>query len=131
MALSDAEQAAYARELKERDVRQKGLDAVVKAATQAVASRISKRKPTLFSHFFYGAMGIDPRHLTMWYLFESDAELTDAKSSGLTDSIADLTRDELAARGFPEGAIPLICVAFTTQEDIQRVAGGDYRLYFQ
>ena len=52
--------AEYERELRERAARAR-LDAIVKAATDAVAADIASAPPRLSSHFFYGATGVHPR----------------------------------------------------------------------
>ena len=111
--------------------RQEVLALIVKHATDAVASEMSQRSPSIVQHFFYGAIGINPCHLATWYLFRTDAELAEARSSGLTDHIADLTRSNLTAYGYPAEAIPNVSISFTTDEDIQRKTGGNYRYYFQ
>jgi hypothetical protein len=124
-------EADYQRELRERDARQKRFDAVVVAATDAVASAIVGSKPALHSRFFYGATGIHPRHLVTWYLFATDVELEEAKRVGLTGRIDALTREHLARQGYPAEAIPEVMVSFTTDEDIQHQTGGDYWAYFK
>lgn len=124
-------EADYRRELRERDARQRRLDAVVAAATDAVAVSIEGSKPALHSRFFYGATGIHPRHLVTWYLFATDLEFEEAKRAGLTARIDALTREHLARQGYPDEAIPEVMVSFTTDEDIQRQTGGDYWAYFK
>lgn len=119
------------RDLRERDARQARLDAVVGAATDAVASAIEGSTPTLHSRFFYGATGIHPRHLVTWYLFATNVELEEARLTGLTGRIDALTREQLARLGYPAEAIPEVMVSFTTDEDIQRETGGDYWAYFK
>jgi hypothetical protein len=122
---------AYRWELRNRAQRQQRLDSIVKRASDEVSNQISGRRPPLFMHFFYGATGINPRHLVVWYLFRTDAELAEAQSSGLTDEIANLTRSRMSLFGYPQEAVSQISVSFTTDEDIQRKTGGDYRHYFQ
>ena len=122
---------SYKQDLRERDIRQKHLDAIVQSATDAVASAVAADSPSLRSHFFYGASGIHPRHLVTWYLFSTDAEYAEAQSSGLTQRIDSLTRNELTLRGYPPDSVADIHVSFTTDEDIQRETGGDYWSYFK
>ena len=122
---------AYQQELRERDARQKHLDAIVKAATDAVAAAVARTAPRLHRHLFYGATGIHPRHLVTWYLFATDADFAEARRNGLTERIERLTREYLGQKGYPAESLPKIQVGFTTDEDIQREAGGDYWAYFK
>ena len=123
--------AEYQQELRECAARQARLDAIVTAATDAVAADIASATPRLSSHFFYGASCIHPRHLVTWYLFATDAELAEARRNGLTERNEVLTRDYLGQRGYPAEALPQIRVGFTTDEDVQRTTGGDYWAYFK
>lgn len=122
---------AYQRELHERDIRQKELDAIVRTATDVVAAQIADTLPRLLHHFFYGASAIHPRHLVCWYLFATDAEYAEAQQNGLTKRIDQLTRDALCQNGYPAEFVPEISVNFTTDEDIQRETGGNYWHYFK
>ena len=116
----------YEQELQERDVRQKRLDSIVQSAMQRVVSAIADRKPTLKAHFFYGAMGIHPRHLVTWYLFHTDADWQVAMESGFVADIEQLTRAELTAGGYPAEGFDGLMVSFTSDEAIRRETGGDY-----
>ena len=122
---------AYQQELQERDARQRHLDAIVKAATDAVIAATANTAPRLHSNFFYGATGIHPRHLVTWYLFATDADFAEAKRTGLTERIERLTRENLGRGGYPAESLTEILVSFTTDEDIQRKTGGDYWAYFK
>ena len=121
----------YRKELVEREKRQKQLDLIVQKSKDAVLRTIGKSEPPVFDHFFYGACGIHPRHLVVWYLFKTDEEYEMAKSNKLTDRLDKLTRDELRKNGYPEEGTTEIMVSFTTDEDIQRQTGGDYWVYFK
>jgi hypothetical protein len=122
---------AYQQELRERAARQKHLSAIVKEATDAVVAAIADIAPRLHSNFFYGATGIHPRHLVTWYLFATDAELAEAKITGLTERIERLTRENLGQRGYPTESLSKVLVSFTTDEDIQRETRGNYLEYFK
>jgi hypothetical protein len=111
--------------------RQRELEAIVKRAVGRVLAHVAARQPPVVEHFFYGAMGIHPRHLVTWYLFETDADQEAARATGLLDELDARTRAELEAEGFPPEGVAEMMVATTTREDIQRTTGGDYRLYFQ
>jgi hypothetical protein len=122
---------AYQRELREREARQRHLDAIVKAATDAVVAAVADTVPRLRSNFFYGATGFHPSHLVTWYLFATDADLAAANGTGLTERIDRLTREALGQGGYPAESLRDIFVSFTTDEDIQRATGGDYWAYFK
>ena len=95
-------EADYQRELRECRARKKRLDAIVAAATDAVAAAIAGTAPGLHSRFFDGAASIHPRYLVTWYLFATDADLDEARRTGLTGRI-----DALPASISGGGATPL------------------------
>ncbi|HZD39654.1 MAG TPA: hypothetical protein VE131_02965 [Terriglobales bacterium] len=121
----------YQKELVEREQRQKKLDAIAERSKNSVLRTLGNTNPLIFSHFYYGASAIHPRHLVVWYLFECDKDYELAKTNGLTDKLDKLTRDELRKNGYPEEGIKDVKVSFTTDEDIQRETGGDYWSYFK
>ena len=121
----------YAVELRRRARRQARLSGVVASAMAAVVKSISGTTPVLSEHFFYGSIGIHPGYLVTWYLFKTDAELNEAKVSGLADRITAETRRELADKGYPPEGVARMIVAFTTNEDIQRKTGGNRFYYFK
>ncbi len=122
---------SYEEEIRQRDKRQKQLDAIVTIATDRIVKAIADRKPRLHSNFFYGASAIHPKHLVTWYLFETDADLAAAKESGLTTTIEQRTREELSDAGYPANGVTKMMVSFTTHEEIERETGGDYWSYFK
>ena len=122
---------AYQLRLRERAVRQKELDAIVRAALAAVSRAVAAQPPPLHHHTFYGASAIHPRHLATWFVFSTDADLARARTSGLTARIDTLTREELRRHGYPLEGIPEIFVSFTTEETVQREAGGNYYQFFK
>ena len=130
-SLSLARRLAYAIELRRRAKREAKLSAIVKRAVESVIDRIAGTAPTVSEHFFYGAVGIDPRYLVTWYLFNKDAELNQAVASGLTERITAETRSQLLDKGYPPESVPLVRIAFTTDEDIRRKTRGDRYLYFK
>lgn len=117
--------------LRAREQRQQRLEAIVTAAVKAVRQQFRGSAPSILSDTFFGAMGIDPKHLAIWYIFKMDADLEKARETGLTDQIEKATRSQLLAGGYPAKAVPLIGVAFTSDEDVQIKAGGNYWQYFK
>lgn len=107
------------------------LDRIVQKATKAVAAAIRDQPPPLKSRFFYGASAVHPKHLVTWYIFATDAELKQARDNGLARRLDELTRAELAARGYPAEGVPLMMVSLESDETIQRESGGDYWQFFK
>ena len=114
-----------------RDQLQAQLDAIVRAAMNAVATEVVHTMPALHHRSFYGASAINPRHLSTWYVFAADADLARARSSGLTARLDQLTREALARGGYPAESLPEIFVSFASDETVQREANGNYYQYFK
>ncbi len=133
---------------------------VITKAVEKTVSAFAGRTPRIYEHFFYGAYDMDPQYLVVWYLFETDSELASAKASGYCDDIEKETIRNLIRFGYPKEAFertnmgnPNITfyggseeekqnilntltyrkamVSFTTKEDIDNTANGDYHIYFQ
>lgn len=104
---------------------------IINISTSKVTEQVKDKKPSIFSNFHYGSVGINPKHLVIWYLFEKDADLKEAEDNGLVDELKILTLWELKANGYPEDVLCEIHVAFTTDEDIQRETNGNYWYYFK
>jgi hypothetical protein len=104
-------------------------DAIIKSAMTAVAEALPRGTPLLKEYFHYGATGIGPEHLAMWYMFAANADLARAKASGVTARMAQATRAELAARGYPADVAARLAVSFTTDEDA-RGSGLNFYEYF-
>lgn len=117
------------RVLTPRQQREAALGAIAEAAMAAVVSALPAGAPALNSHFFYGAVGINPVHLTPWYVFCDEAGLDRARAQSLTDWIETTTRAELLARGYPAQVVPTISAHFTSDEHI-RASGLNFYEYF-
>lgn len=133
---------------------------IIKKAVKKTVSDFADRTPKIYEHFFYGAFDIAPQNLVVWYLFQTDAELETAKSSGYCDDLVKATVSNLVDLGYPKEAFEITnmgtpnvifrrgteeqqnnilhsptyrkaMISFTTKEDIDNKANGDYRLYFQ
>jgi hypothetical protein len=121
----------FAQKLDALHKRQAALEKIIQKAINAVGRAVAGREPRIFSKFFYGATGVDAKHLVVWYLFKTDAQMAAAEKSGLLVDLDALTRAELRARGYPLPAIPKMMVSFATDETIRRETGGDYWQYFK
>ena len=133
---------------------------IIKKAVAKTVSTFTDKTPKIYQHFFYGAFDIEPQYLVVWYLFETDAELEAAKSSGYCDELEKATIHNLIDYGYPKEAFEITnmgtpnitfhggteeeqknflhlltyrkaMISFTTKEDIDRETNGDYHLYFQ
>ncbi len=142
-------------------LKRKRLERIIKKSVDKTVETFSKSTPEIYQHFFYGAFDIAPQNLVIWYLFETDNELSQSQESGLCESLTASTFENLLSFGYPPEAlsctkssisekIKIECdipdlrqsiidalenrqvrVSFTTKEDIDNKANGDYHLYFQ
>lgn len=132
---------------------------IIKKAVDKTVSAFVDRTPKIYQHFFYGAVDIGPHYLVIWYLFKTDAELEFAKSSGYCDELEKATIYNLINLGYPKEAFEItnmgapnitFCggteeeqqnilhsltyrkamISFTSKEDIDNNANGDYYVYF-
>lgn len=132
----------------------------IKKSIEETVSEYSTSLPKIVEHFFYGAIEIAPQYLVIWYLFDRNSDLAEAQASGLCERIRCATVQHLKDHGYPVEAIEgpellsigkttirgnqkkaeelkavlknrKVSVAFTSKEDIESKAHGDYRLYFQ
>ena len=139
----------------------KRLNKIIQKALKQTVEEFNGSSPAIYMNFFYGAVEIAPHHLVVWYLFATDKELQEANENGLCSKLIEATVHNLIAAGYPAEAFsetysplndkitfeggtteeindmfyalthPKARVAFTTHEDIERKAHGDYHLYFQ
>jgi len=121
----------YEKQLKEQDVRQKRWTAVVSAAIGEVEVALLKRRPGFLHTTFFGAMGIDPKHLAIWCFFKMDRDLKDAKEEHFTEVVNQAMRDGLQKHGYPGFLLPSFFVSFATDEDVQKTCGGNYYHYLK
>ena len=117
--------------------------------------------PKISGHFFYGSIDISPNNLVIWYLFNTNDGLALAKENGLCNSLISQTIQNLLDEGYPKEAFETtemqvaekityanemqeqidnimksllnkkVKISFTTEQDIDEKANGDYHSYFQ
>ena len=113
------------------------LNRITGKAVRKTLSALEGKSPEIYFHDFYGAVDVSPRNLVIWYIFKTDSDLSRAKDSGFCNEIENLTAGNLIACGYPESSFDAdengrkVSVCFASQEDVDRKADGDYRLYFQ
>ena len=123
--------SSYEIELQERDKRQKEWDAVVLAAVKDVEESLLKKHSGFHHTTFFGAMGIDPKHLAIWCFFKEDEDLKNAEADGFTTRVQKHMRDALRDHGYPSFLTPSFFVSFATDEDVQRTCNGNYWNYLK
>jgi hypothetical protein len=123
--------SSYEQELKERAIQQKKWDAIVGAAVKEVETSILKPRAGFHCTTFFGAMGINPRHLAIWCFFKMDADLKKAEDEDFTKVIQNAMREALRKHGYPGFLLPSFFVAFATDEDVQRTCAGNYWHYLK
>ncbi len=104
------------------------LNSKVRRARKDALLRAREAKPPVAWSMHYGAIDIHPKHLAVWYIFNTEAELAEARSSGLADKLDCWTREALQARNYPLPVISQIGVQCGSSEGI-RVAGGFRRVF--
>jgi hypothetical protein len=122
---------AYWWELKLRARREARLNVIVKSAIDHVLAIAKDSSPAIFTHLSYGAIGINPRHLVIWYVFHTDADLKAATETDLTRRLDKSTRTALAEKGYPADFVSIAHIGFVSDEDIQKRSGGNYFYYFK
>lgn len=123
--------STYEEELQAREIRQRRWDDVVAKAIVTVAAHARKSGVNLYTQLHYGAMGIDPKHLAIWYIAPTDAELQTFKTTGICRDLNAATKKELSSAGYPEEALATIHIGCESHESIMRETGGDYFHYFK
>ena len=123
--------SSYEQELKERDFRQKEWEAVVSAAVSDIERTLLKNHSGFHHTTFFGAMGIDPKHLAIWCFFTKDRDLKNAEDENFTGEIQQATREALRKHGYPGNLTPSVAVSFATDEEVQRTCGGNYWLFLK
>lgn len=89
---------------------------IIEKALKKTVQEVENRAPEIYEHFFYGAYDQAPQYLVVRYLFETDAELEQAKESGFCKEIERLTVDNLILSGYPEEAFELTKMEIPTDK---------------
>ena len=110
------------------EARQRVLEPVVQRAIDRVRASVVSCSPAITDALFYGAIGIDPKHLAIWYIFATDTQKKSAKASGVLEELDRGTRDALREEGYSSAVLAQIGVSFASDEEIHR-AGG-FRSFF-
>lgn len=116
----------YRMELRARDKRQAKWSAVIGMAVKEIEDALLKPYPGFQHTTYFGAMGISPAHLAIWCFFKSDADLKQAKTDGLINTIQDAMRESLRKHGYPRAFASKFSVSFATDDEVQRDWGGNY-----
>ncbi len=80
---------------------------IIKKAIEMTIKQVEGREPKIYEHFYYGAFEQAPQYLVVWYLFETDLELEEAKELGYCEELKKLTIDNLISLGYPQEAFEL------------------------
>lgn len=137
------------------------LERKIKKAVNKTAKEFENSTPKISQHFFYGAVEYSPNNLVIWYLFKTNNELALAKENGLCAQLEQRTTQNLIDEGYPKEAFVKtktqgvekitfangtqeqinsvmdsllnrqVKISFTTEQDIDEKANGDYHSYFQ
>lgn len=113
------------------------LNRIIKRSIDKTVAMIGKGYPEIIFYTFYGSFKTDPHSLVIWYVFKTDSDLSGAEKAGYSKGIEELTVRNLISFGYPEEAFESdgegkkVTVCFASQEDVDRKADGDYRIYFQ
>ncbi len=133
----------------------------IKKSVNKTIKELKNSTPKISEHFFYGSFEISPNNLVVWYLFNTNDELVLAKENGLCEQLTKKTIQNLIDEGYPKEAFEKaktyndedilysnemqeqidsimenllnknVSISFTTEQDIDEKANGDYHLYFQ
>ena len=108
--------ATYARKEEQlRPIVQQAIDAVLRAE--------GGQRPPIRARLIHGAIGIDPKHLVIWYLFKTDREKELSDASGQTKRLIDDTLKALADFNYPHHTVGREQVCFASEEEIGRAGG--------
>jgi hypothetical protein len=112
----------------EQKIREEQLYQVVDRATEKVKQRLCQVEPPVVGAISYGAIGIRPGYLVVWWTFNDRAALEDAEQRGLHDLLRRESLAALAEEGYPAEFLPEISIGFAPADEIAK-AGGPWQYF--
>ncbi len=113
----------------EVEARQQRYDALVERAIQRTLASVGPLAPPVVDHIFYGATGIDPKNLVIWFAFADEAAVAQAKAQGHADLLRRRLLAVLAEEGYPPKALDAPHIGFVGKKEVDD-AGGPW-MYFR
>ena len=105
-----------------------GLNRKIKKAIARTRKEFEGCQPPVYDDWHYGMVALDPKSLVIWYIFQTDGELEQARACGLCGRIAEATAAHLEKLRYPANVRGR--VSFASQETIDNTPGGP-RCFFQ
>ncbi|MBL9050567.1 MAG: hypothetical protein JNK19_10700 [Tabrizicola sp.] len=103
-------------------------DAELQRCRDDLARQFSTKLGFVIRTTSYGAVDIDPVHLAIWFMTDSDAQRD--RLLALPD-FDQTCRAALAASGYPPQAIPQVHFSAASEETVQRDWGGNWWHFFK
>ena len=107
-----------------RPVAEAGFDLRIKILrVEQGALALAKSRYDCAKVFSFGATEIDPKHLSVWIVTDTDAQRDAlAHDAGLRESLVGV----LHAVDYPQAAVPEVGFAFESEETVKRDFGGNW-----
>jgi hypothetical protein len=102
---------------------------IVRRSIRQTRKRLEGSLPSTVETSHYGATYIDPKHLAIWFLLPTTADLDRARASGLEERVRDETKAALARNGYPALSLPGVAVGLESRENVDK--GGGFYHYFK
>ena len=106
----------------------------IKDVLDVIQLLVDNCTPKIIRTYFYGEYGDSPSELSIWYLFKTNDELKCAQHNNLINVYEEITRKMLIIKGYPKGVVlgdgKCVFIGFTSEQDIEETADGDYEKYF-
>ncbi len=110
------------------EARQKLIEPFVQRAIDRVCAAMGARRPKITGSFFYGAIGVHPKHLAVWFVFATDAAKNEAEANGLLYALDRMSRQTLREEGYDPAVLNIVGVSFASDEEIH--CAGGWRAFF-
>lgn len=98
------------------------LEKIIKKCEKAI-KELARGKYKCCNVFSFGATDINPKHLAIWISTDTD---TQRDALAKDDKFKKAVKSILKNNGYPEEAIPLIGIAFQSEETVKRDYGGNW-----